>query len=101
MMAWKLATNPVRAINDSKTDPMPSPKIVSNARISGSSDSPTAAAPGAMPELSVSVRKDATMRASIPHMMALGMSRCGLRDSSAASGTCSMARKNQIANGRA
>ena len=91
-MAWKLATNPASATSESKADPMPSPKIASNARISGSSDSLTASAPGPMPELSVSVSNDATMSASIAHIIAFGMSRCGLRDSSAAKGTCSMAR---------
>ena len=100
-MAWKLAISPASATNDSSAEPMPAPKIASNASISGSSDSPTPAAPVAIPEPSVSVNTATTISASIAHMIALGMSRCGFFDSSAANGTSSIAKKNQTANGNA
>ena len=56
---------------------MPWPKIVVKARNNGSSDVPTAAAPGAMPAFKNRVRKDATIKVRIPHSSALGISLLG------------------------
>ena len=46
MIVWKLATRPATAISASRRLPMPAPKIAWNPRNSGSSERPSAAAPG-------------------------------------------------------
>ena len=92
MMAWKLAARPATAARASTEAPAPLPKMVWKASSSGSSLAPTSAAPGAIPALRNKVRTEATIRVRMPQRSALGMSRLGLRDSSEASGNCSMAR---------
>ena len=92
MMVWKLATRPATAARANSEAPAPLPKMVRKASRSGSSDRPTSAEPGAMPAFRNRVRTEAAIRVSIPQSMALGMSRWGSRDSSAASGSCSIAR---------
>ena len=51
---------------------MPLPKIVVNAKNSGSSDRPTAAAPGAIPAFRNRVKTEATIKVRIPQSIRLG-----------------------------
>ena len=74
---------------------MPSPLAASIAAGSGLSESWTVSAPPA-PGTSVSISAANTSRISMPAIMPLGMSFFGSRVSSAASGTPSIARKNQM-----
>ena len=80
--------------------PLPSPFAASIAAGSGLSDSIIASDP-APPGPASSMSAAKTSRIIIAAMSPRGMSRLGSRVSSAASGTPSTARKNQIANGNA
>ncbi|MCY1306893.1 hypothetical protein D9M70_567770 [compost metagenome] len=67
---------------------------------SGSPDEPRAKEPTPLVAgFSQRIMKAETIRVNMPRMMPLGMSRWGSTDSSAASGSCSMARNSQTANG--
>src|SRR5438034_8353194 len=67
---------------------------------SGNPDEPYRNDPPVSAELKTSVRTAAISRVCMARTDPFGTSRRGSIDSSAASGTSSMARKNQIANGR-
>ena len=84
-----------------QSSPGPSPKTARKPSSSGSPETPSLKAPGATDGLSHRIRPAETSRVTRPAMMPRGMSRLGSRDSSAASGSCSMARNSQTAKGRA
>ena len=101
MIVWKLATRPATATRPRSDADVPEPKIVFRPSSSGSEDSPIAFDPGLMPEFRKRIRNAVTTSVQRPQMVPRGMSRLGSADSSAASGSSSMARKNQIAKGNA
>ncbi|MNG34171.1 hypothetical protein D3C84_1206000 [compost metagenome] len=72
--------------------PMPSPKIARNPSITGSSELPTSAAPPPSPVLKTRVSTEKMSRVMMPQIRALGISRTMSVDSSAARGSCSIAR---------
>ena len=92
MIVWKLATRPTTAISASSAAAVPSPKMSMNPWNSGSAVAPMPAAPELVPVLRNSVPTPRNTSVHRPHIVALGMSRLGSIDSSAASGSSSIAR---------
>ena len=92
MMVKKLAIRPVSPIRASSSAAVPSPKTALKPSNSGVADVPSSAAPPPTPVLRNSTPKPVTTSVTSPHMVARGTSRAGSCDSSAASGSSSMAR---------
>jgi hypothetical protein len=99
MMPCSDASSPMRA-KSARTAAAPSPTIARKPSSSGSPATPVASAP-TTPVLRNSTSRPVTMSVPRAQRPARGMSRTGSCDSSAASGSSSMPRKNHIANGRA
>ena len=91
MIVKKLAISPISPIRASSDAPTPSPKTALNPSNNGVADVPIAAAP---PPIRCSgTGSDAkNIRVVSPQIVARGMSRFGSCDSSAASGSSSIAR---------
>ena len=100
MIPWKEATSPASAKSASSEAMLLSGKIALKPSRIGSPLPEISSAP-MTPGLSTSTRKAVTSRVHMPMSDPRGMSCCGVWVSSAASGSSSMPRKNQIANGRA
>jgi len=92
MMVKKLAMRPVSPIRASSSAPVPSPNTALNPSNSGVAEVPMSAAPPSTPVLRSRMPKPVTTRVTRPQMVARGTSRAGSWDSSAASGSSSMAR---------
>jgi hypothetical protein len=92
MMVKKLAIRPVSPISASSSAAVPSPNTALKPSNSGVAEVPMLAAPPSTPVLSNSTPSPVTIRVTRPHMVARGTSRAGSWDSSAASGSSSMAR---------
>jgi hypothetical protein len=89
---WKLAMSPASARKVRMRVRRPSPKIAVNPSQSGAALDCIWTAPCPTPVLRTSVRSESTSSVAMPKMSARGMSLTTLRDSSAASGSCSIAR---------
>ena len=100
MIVKKLATSPITNSNPSSSVAFPLPKIAYRPSRSGNPDWLYRAAPPGSAVLKTSVKIAAISSVCIASTDPLGTSRWGSIDSSAARGTSSIARKNQIANGR-
>ena len=91
MMAWKLATSPMIATS-ARSFARSVPNSVRKPSSSGSPLARRPHEPGAMLALSVSTANALSTSVKMPSRMPVGMSRFGSTDSSAASGSCSIAR---------
>src|SRR5687767_5571398 len=105
MMVWKLAIRPMTARNASVLA-APVPYSTRNPSSSGSPEVASENAPCILPsssEPTLEFRKvmssAETISVNMPRIRPFGMSFFGSADSSAASGSCSMARNSQTANG--
>ena len=92
MIVKKLAISPVSAISPRTVAPVPSPKTALNPSNNGVADVPMASAPPPTPVFRNRMPMANTISVVSPHMVARGMSRAGSWDSSAASGSSSIAR---------
>ena len=99
MMPCREASRPTSA-NRASTAAASSPTIARKPSSSGSPAVPVASAP-ITPVFRKSTSRPVTISVARAQRPARGMSRTGLCDSSAASGSSSMPRKNHIANGSA
>ena len=100
MMPWKDATSPVRANSDSSEAMLLFGKMTRNPSRMGS-PLPEISAEPTIPGFRISTRNAVASSVNMPQVDPRGMSSCGVWVSSAASGSSSMPRKNQMANGRA
>src|SRR5690349_12552984 len=103
MMVWKLAIRPITA-RKASVFAAPLPYSTRKPSSSGSPDVDSVKAPcmpSALPMLEFRkvISSAEIISVSIPEIRPLGMSFFGSADSSAASGSCSMARNSQTANG--
>ena len=92
MIVKKLAINPINTISESSDAAVPSPKIALKPSASGVADVPIVAAPPPTPVFRNRVRTANRTSVLSPQIVARGMSRFGSCDSSAASGSSSIAR---------
>jgi hypothetical protein len=99
MMVKKLAISPTSPISASSSAAVPSPKTPLKPSNRGVAEVPMLAAPPSTPVLSTSVSAPVMTSVVRPQIVARGTSRLGSWDSSAAKGSSSIARKNQMAKG--
>jgi hypothetical protein len=92
MIVKKLAINPISPISASIAAPVPSPNTALKPSNNGVADVPMLAAPPPTPVFRNRVSTANSTSVLRPQMVARGMSRFGSCDSSAASGSSSMAR---------
>ena len=92
MIVKKLAISPISPISASSDAAVPSPKTALKPSNNGVADVPIAAAPPPTPVFRNRVRTAKRTSVVRPQIVARGMSRFGSWDSSAASGSSSIAR---------